>query len=66
MKKISHILSEYKTDKNNNEKRGHCYGKAYDLLFEPFNRLEKLDIIEIGTQYGESLLAWRDFFLTQT
>ena len=62
MKKISQILSEHDTDKNKNTKKAHCYGFAYDQLFKSFDREAKLDIIEIGTEYGESLLAWREYF----
>lgn len=60
--KISKVLEKYDTDKNKNLKDWHCYGKAYDHIFRSFNRKDKLDIIEIGTEYGESLLAWREFF----
>lgn len=59
---ISKLLSDFATDKNLDIKRGHCYGKAYDGLFNSFDRNAKLDIIEIGTEHGESLLAWREFF----
>jgi len=57
--KISNILKKYDTDKNSGK---HCYGPAYDQLFKSFNRKSNLDIIEIGTQFGESLRAWREFF----
>ncbi|MBN1168259.1 hypothetical protein JXA63_00055 [Candidatus Woesebacteria bacterium] len=59
---ISKLLSDFATDKNLNTKGGHCYGKAYDGLFSSFDRDAELDIIEIGTEYGKSLLAWREFF----
>ena len=62
MKNISTILSGLNTDKNRCVKRSHCYGRAYDLLFKPFDRLASLDIVEIGTEYGDSLLAWKKFF----
>lgn len=55
---ISEILSKYDTDKN----REHHYGDAYDYLFRNFDRNAKLNILEIGTQKGESLLAWRECF----
>lgn len=60
--KISQILSKYDTDKNLDRKGGHCYGKVYDQLFKSFNRTDSLDIIEIGTEKGWSLIAWKDFF----
>lgn len=56
--KISEILSKYDTDKN----REHPYGVVYDEIFSRFDRNTKLNILEIGTYQGESLLAWRDFF----
>ncbi len=55
MKKISEILATFDTDKVN----GHCYGDAYDELFEG---REPLEILEIGTQKGGSLMAWQEFF----
>lgn len=60
--KISKILSKYDTDKNTCERRGHCYGKAYDGIFRSFDRTTKLDLIEIGIENGASLLVWREFF----
>ena len=62
--KISEILKKYNTDKNKKirKRNWHCYGKAYDHLFKSFDRKAKLDILEIGTEYGESLLAWREYF----
>lgn len=62
MKAVSQILSQYKTDKNLCRKGAHCYGLAYDQLLKPFDRFAQLDIIEIGTEYGESLLAWKEYF----
>ena len=62
MKKISQILTKYETDKNLCRKNAHCYGMAYDQIFKAFDRNAKLEIIEIGTEYGESLLAWREYF----
>ena len=66
--KLSEILKNYAwegqdppgTDKNKGGKRGHNYGPAYDVLFEPFKDKE-IDFIEIGTRHGASLLAWREF-----
>lgn len=62
--KISEILTKYKngTDKNRCIRRGHCYGLAYDHIFRPFDKNAKLEITEVGTQSGTSLLAWREFF----
>ena len=67
--KISEILDKYGTcseekgtDKNFGGKNGHCYGKAYDKIFANFKQNDELDIIEVGTEYGKSLLAWREFF----
>ena len=68
--KISEILTKYAwtsdnthgTDKNRCKKWGHCYGKAYDHIFEKFNKDDKLDIVEIGIEYGASLIAWKEFF----
>ncbi|MCL4416328.1 MAG: class I SAM-dependent methyltransferase [Actinobacteria bacterium] len=62
MKPISQILTEHKTDKNLCRKGGHCYGLAYDYIFKSFDKNAKLSIVEIGTEYGASLLAWREFF----
>ena len=55
---ISEILKRYDTDKN----KEHHYGLAYDEIFSQFDRNAKLNILEIGTQKGESLLAWKEFF----
>lgn len=64
---ISDILTKYKdgfgsTDKNRCKKWGHCYGWAYDHIFKSFDKEAKLDLIEIGAEWGASLLAWREFF----
>ncbi len=58
--KISEVLEKYDTDKHTNEKGGHCYGLAYDYLFRPYEG--EIDLLEVGTYHGESLLAWREFF----
>ena len=58
MEMISTILKKYDTDKD----KGHHYGAAYDKILSPFKREEKLNIIEIGTDKGESLLAWKEYF----
>jgi len=55
---ISKILAKYDTDKVN----GHCYGDAYDELFSKYDRNAPLNILEVGTQKGGSLCAWKDYF----
>lgn len=62
---ISQILSKYKTDKVCGTPAGgdgHCYGESYDKLFSEFDRSAPLDILEVGTQKGGSLLAWKEYF----
>lgn len=56
--KISEILKKYDTDKNT----GHHYGEAYDDIFSRFDRQSPLNILEVGTQKGGSLRAWKEFF----
>ena len=56
--KISEILAKYETDKIN----PHGYGDAYDSLLGTFEREDELNILEIGTQKGGSLLAWKEYF----
>jgi len=68
--KISEILTKYAyksdcehgTDKNRCKKHGHCYGLAYDNIFKHFDKNAELDLIEIGTEFGGSLIAWKEFF----
>jgi hypothetical protein len=63
--KISEILLKYKSDKNlglGPTGEGHCYGPAYDQIFDSFNRNDKLNILEIGVQKGGSLVAWKEYF----
>lgn len=60
--KISEVLAQFETDKHKNEKKGHCYGYVYDQLFKQFDRNAELNILEIGSQFGYSLLAWRTYF----
>lgn len=55
---ISEILEKYETDKISH----HQYGKAYDELFARFDREAKLNILEVGTQKGGTLLAWKEYF----
>src|SRR3990167_8403218 len=58
--KISTILSKYgdATDKIWH----HRYGKAYDELFSRLDRQAPLNIMEVGTQKGGTLLAWKEYF----
>lgn len=56
--KISEVLSKYDTDKI----EFHRYGTTYDTVFEKYNREDKLNILEVGTQKGGSLLAWKEYF----
>ena len=59
---ISKILAKYETDKVN----GHCYGDAYDSIFSKYDRNAPLNILEVGTQKGGSLLAWKEYFPNAT
>lgn len=59
---IKEILSKYETDKVN----GHTYGDSYEDIFSWFERDGKLNILEVGTQKGGSLLAWKDYFPNST
>lgn len=56
--KITEILKKYATDKET----FHHYGSTYDTIFSIFNRKDKLNILEVGTQKGGSLLAWKEYF----
>ena len=60
--KISDILRKYDTDKAN----GHHYGELYDEIFSVFDRNAPLNILEVGTQKGGSLLAWKESFPNAT
>jgi len=55
---ISKILKKYDTDKIWH----HRYGDVYDKVFNRFDRTLPLNILEIGTQKGGSLLAWKEYF----
>lgn len=55
---IKEILAKYDTDKEAH----HHYGDIYNEIFSRFNSEDKLDILEIGTQKGGSLLAWKEYF----
>lgn len=56
--KISEVLAKYDTDKV----REHSYGYAYDDIFSRFNRHDSLNVLEVGIQKGQSLLAWKEYF----
>lgn len=58
METITQILRRYDTDKET----FHRYGSTYETLFQRFNRNDKLNILEVGTQKGGSLLAWKEYF----
>jgi hypothetical protein len=55
---ITEILKKYDTDKE----LFHHYGVVYEELFKRFKRRDKLNILEVGTQKGGSLLAWKEYF----
>lgn len=58
--KISEILSKYGEDTD--KIYHHRYGDAYDQLFSRFDRQAPLNILEVGTQRGSTLLAWKEYF----
>lgn len=58
--KISEILEKY--GKDTDKLWHHRYGEAYDSLFSRFDREAKLNILEVGTQKGSTLLAWKEYF----
>jgi len=43
-------------------KMGHTYGPVYDELFGKYTKDSDISILEIGTQKGGSILAYRDYF----
>lgn len=55
---ITKILKKYDTDKES----FHRYGSSYETIFSQYDRDDKLNILEIGTQKGGSLLAWKEYF----
>ena len=61
-KSITEILASYSTDKES----FHHYGKVYEEIFEKFDREASLNILEVGTQKGGSLLAWKEYFPNAT
>jgi len=58
--KISEVLA--KCGKATDKIWHHRYGKAYDELFARFDREAPLNIMEVGTQRGATLLAWKEYF----
>lgn len=58
--KISDVLKKY--GKDTDKIWHHKYGKAYDELFSRFDREAPLDILEVGTQRGATLQAWKEYF----
>lgn len=58
MKKISEYFNKYGSDKCLH----HAYEVAYDSMFSVFQDHLPLDILEIGVQFGGSLMAWKDYF----
>lgn len=58
--KISQILSKY--GKATDKIWHHRYDNAYDELFSRFDRKAPLNIMEVGTQRGATLLAWKEYF----
>ena len=70
MKTLTEILNKYGSDKARGPqpkgKRGHCYGSSYENLFSAFDRESNIEILEIGVQFGGSLLAWKDYFPNST
>lgn len=58
--KISDILAKY--GKDTDKIWHHNYGFAYDQLFSRFDREAPLNILEVGTQRGSTLLAWKEYF----
>lgn len=59
---ITQILRKYDTDKET----FHRYGPTYETIFSQYDREDKLNILEIGTQKGGSLLAWKEYFPNAT
>lgn len=55
--KLSELFTKYGSDKCTT----HSYGLIYDQYFPTFGN-HPLDILEVGVQYGGSLMAWKDFF----
>lgn len=58
MNELEKFANKYGADKSSS---GHYYTKHYDRLFNHI-RNNKLSILEIGVQHGNSLRMWRDYF----
>lgn len=54
------IFDKYDTDKNS---RFHNYPRQYSQLFEKYRTRPNLKFLEIGVFKGESLKAWREYFV---
>jgi len=55
--KLNDINQKYGSDKG----LGHNYLEFYENLFE-FKRYDKLNVLEIGVLFGNSLKLWSDYF----
>jgi hypothetical protein len=55
---LDKIAKYYNTDKSS---ENHNYCVKYEKYL-PFNRFDKLKILEIGVLYGNSLKTWKDYF----
>lgn len=52
------LFTKYGSDKNTN----HRYGPVYDQLFP--NRAAVKNVLEVGLAQGQSILAWREIFIS--
>lgn len=55
------LISKHRTDKGHSDNFGHNYVNFYQKVFEPL-REKKLNILEIGVLFGDSLKLWQEFF----
>jgi hypothetical protein len=58
MSTLNNLAEEHGTDKSSDI---HNYCVKYEKYL-PFNRYDKLNILEIGVLNGKSLLTWKDYF----
>jgi hypothetical protein len=58
MSTLDNLAKVYGTDKSSDK---HNYCVKYEKYL-PFNRYDKLNILEIGVLDGKSLLTWRDYY----
>lgn len=56
---LDEIGTKFKTDKSSMH---HHYLGLYELLFAKIKELPEQRILEIGTQFGNSLMTWKDYF----